>query len=126
MNGSVPAGNILVDGSGIGEVGEIVLRDRRLLSQDGLIVVVAAVDLEDKTIITKPDVISRGFVYMRQSEELIDEMRNFVADTMSHILSKKGNIDRIQFKTRIRDELSRFVYSKTRRKPMILPVIMDV
>ena len=88
--------------------------------------VVAAVDLEDKTIITKPDVISRGFVYMRQSEELIDEMRNFVADTMSHILSKKGNIDRIQFKTRIRDELSRFVYTKTRRKPMILPVIMDV
>ena len=126
MLGTVPAGNVLVDGSGIGEVGEIVLRDRRLLAQDGLIVVVAAVDLEDKTIITKPDVISRGFVYMRQSEELIDEMRNFVADTMSHILSKKGNIDRIQFKTRIRDELSRFVYTKTRRKPMILPVIMDV
>lgn len=124
--GNVPAGNVLVDGSGVGEVGEIVLRDRRLLAQDGLIVVFASVELTSRLIITKPDIISRGFVYMKESEELIDEMRDLAAQTLSRQLSRKGNPDRMQIKNAIKDELSRFVYSRTKRKPMILPVIIDV
>ena len=125
--GNVPAGNVLVDGSGVGEVGEIVLRDRRLLSQDGLIVVVASVDLTEKMILAKPDVICRGFVYMKESEELMDEMRNLAADTLVSCLSRhRGTPDRMHIKTRMRDEISRFVYQKTRCRPMVLPVRVDL
>ncbi len=126
FEGTVPSGNILVDGSGVGEVGEIVLRDRRLLAQDGIIVVFATVDLAERMILTKPDVISRGFVYMRESEELIEKVRELSADVLSSSLSYRHSIDRIQLKTRLRDELSHYIYSKTKRRPMILPVIMDM
>ena len=121
--GSVPSGNILVDGSGVGEVGEIVLRDRRLLAQDGLVVVVAALD-DENMMTSRPDVISRGFVYMRESEELIEQVRDFSAEMLDRCLSHDPNADRAQLKIRLRDELSRFIYQKTRRRPMILPVIM--
>ena len=126
FGGKVPAGPVLVDGSGVGEVGEIVLRDRRLLSQDGIIVVFATVDLNERLILTRPDVISRGFVYMRESEELIEQLREIATSTLSSCLNKRGGIDRMQIKTRLRDDLSRFLYSKTKRRPMILPVIMDM
>ncbi len=126
FEGTVPSGNVLVDGSGVGEVGEIVLRDRRLLAQDGIIVVFATVDIADRLILTKPDVISRGFVYMRESEELIEQVRELAGDVLSSTLSRRGGIDRMQLKTRLRDELSRYIYSKTKRRPMILPVIMDM
>ncbi len=126
FNGTVPSGNVLVDGSGVGEVGEIVLRDRRLLAQDGIIVVFAAIDLAERMILTRPDVISRGFVYMRESEALIEQVREMAGDILSSALSRRGSVDRMQIKTRLRDELSRFIYSKTKRRPMILPVIMDM
>ncbi len=126
FEGSVPSGNVLVDGSGVGEVGEIVLRDRRLLSQDGIIVVFAAIDLAERLILTKPDVISRGFVYMRESEELIEQVRELAVSVLVSGLNRRGSIDRMQLKTRLRDEISHFLYSKTKRRPMILPVIMDM
>ena len=126
FGGKVPAGNVLVDGSGVGEVGEIVLRDRRLLSQDGIIVVFATLDLNERLILTRPDVISRGFVYMRESEELIEQVRELAVSVLSSCLNRRGSIDRMQIKTRLRDEISRFLYSKTKRRPMILPVIMDM
>ncbi len=121
--GSVPSGNVLVDGSGVGEVGEIVLRDRRLLAQDGLIVVVATLD-DENMMTSRPDVISRGFVYMRESEELIEQVRDFSAELLDKCLRRDPDADRVQLKTRLRDELSRFIYQKTRRRPMVLPVIM--
>ena len=121
--GSVPSGNVMVDGSGVGEVGDIVLRDRRILAEDGMVIVSAAVDFTDKTILTRPDIISRGFVYMRESEALIDEAREICENSLISCLSRRGNVDRITVKNRVRDELSRFIYSKTKRRPMILVIL---
>ena len=124
--GTVPAGNVLVDGLGVGDVGNIVLRDRRHLSQDGLIVVVASVDAEDRLLLSGPDVVSRGFVYVRESEELMDELRTIAMDAIIDCLDGSEVYDRMQLKTRVKDELSKYIYSKTKRKPMVLPVIMNV
>ena len=124
--GTVPAGKVLVDGYGVGDVGNIVLRDRRHLAQDGLIVVVASVDVEAGLLLTPPEVISRGFVYVREAEELMDEVRSMASDIVNHCLGKKGLRDRMEIKTRLRDDLSKFLYQKTKRKPMILPVIMNL
>ena len=121
--GSVPSGSVMVDGSGVGEVGDIVLRDRRILAEDGMVIVSAAVDFTDKTILTRPDIISRGFVYMRESEALIDEAREICENSLISCLSRRGNVDRITVKNRVRDELSRFIYSKTKRRPMILVIL---
>lgn len=122
--GTVPAGKVLVDGSGIGEVGNIVLRDRRHLSQDGLIVVVALVDMEARLLISGPDVVSRGFVYVRESEELIDEIRRVACESIEGFLDKNRSKDRAELKNRVKDDLSRHLYSKTKRRPMVLPIIM--
>lgn len=126
FNGTVPAGNILVDGFGVGDVGNIVLRDRRHLSQDGLIVVVASVDAEDRLLISGPDIISRGFVYVREAEELMEQAKSIATNAIISCLDGGGSFDRMQLKTRVKDELSKFLYSKTKRKPMVLPVIMNV
>ena len=123
--GSVPAGKILVDGYGVGDVGNIVLRDRRHLSQDGIIVVVTAVDTDARLLLSGPEIISRGFVYVRESEELMDEVKQIAADTIEKCLNKRGTVDRMELKTSLRDDLTKFLYSKTKRKPMILPVIME-
>jgi ribonuclease J len=123
--GTVPAGRMLVDGYGVGDVGNIVLRDRRHLAQDGLIVVVATVDVEESTIISGPDIISRGFVYVRESEELMDEVREIVRTVLTDTLDS-GVTEWTQMKTNVKDALSKFLYQKTKRKPMILPVIMNV
>ena len=123
---TVAAGNVMIDGSGIGDVGDIVLRDRKILAEDGLVVVVASVDLDAKLILAKPDVISRGFVYMRDSEDLIEEVRNIAGDSISRSLMNRGHADRMQIKNKIKDEVARFIYQKTKRKPMILPVLMDI
>lgn len=125
-NGTVPAGNVLVDGFGVGDVGNIVLRDRRHLAQDGLIVVVASVDAEDRLLLSGPDIVSRGFVYVRESEELMDEVRKIAMDSIIDCLDSSDTYDRIQIKTKVKDELSKFLYTKTKRKPMVLPVIMNV
>ncbi len=124
--GSVPAGNVLVDGLGVGDVGNIVLRDRRHLSQDGLIVVVASVDAEDRLLLSGPDVVSRGFVYVRESEELMDELRTIAMDAIIDCLDNADIYDRMQLKTKVKDELAKYIYHKTKRKPMVLPVIMNV
>ncbi len=125
FNGTVPAGKILVDGYGIGDVGNIVLRDRRHLSQDGLIVVVATVDIEEGMLLSGPDIISRGFVYVRESEELMEQARQLALDALSDCLDT-GVVDRMEIKSKVKDDLSKFLYAKTKRKPMVLPVIMNV
>ncbi len=124
--GTVPSGKVLVDGYGVGDVGNIVLRDRRHLAQDGLIVVVASVDTQAGLLLSPPEVISRGFVYVREAEGLMDEVKCMASDIVNHCLSKKGLSDRMEIKTRLRDDLSKFLYQKTKRKPMILPVIMNL
>ncbi len=125
-NGTVPAGKVLVDGYGVGDVGNIVLRDRRHLAQDGLIVVVATVDTDERMLLSGPDIVSRGFVYVREAEELMEEVRAIAYDSIMDVLDHDLKVDRMQIKKNVKDELTRFLYSKTKRKPMILPVIMNV
>ncbi len=126
FTGAVPAGKVLVDGYGVGDVGNIVLRDRRHLAQDGLIVVVATVDMDNHQLLSGPDIVSRGFVYVRESEELMEEVRRIASDALLDVLDDWDTIDRMLLKKRVKDDLGKFLYSKTRRRPMILPVIMDL
>lgn len=123
--GNVPSGNILVDGLGIGDVGNIVLRDRKHLSEDGLIVVVLTMSKKDGKVIAGPDIISRGFVYVRESENLIEEVRNVVKDVLEDC-EKKKITDWSTLKSNIRDRLRNHLYGKIKRNPMILPIIMEV
>ena len=121
----MPSGKTLVDGYGVGDVGNIVLRDRRHLAQDGLIVVVATVDIDQNTLISGPDIISRGFVYVRESEELMDEIRDISRRLLTDML-ESGVTEWTQLKQQIKDALSKYLYNKTKRRPMVLPVIMNV
>jgi ribonuclease J len=123
--GTVPAGRILVDGYGVGDVGNIVLRDRRHLALDGLIVVVATVDTDTRAVLSGPDIISRGFVYVRESEELMEEVRTVARDSLRGTL-EDGVLEWTEIKQNIKDDLSKYLYTRTKRKPMILPVIMNV
>ena len=125
FEGTVPAGNVLVDGSGVGDIGSVVLRDRKHLAEDGLVMVVATVDIRGGYIISGPDIISRGFIYMKESEELLDEARTLAFETLENAISRRGG-DRTQIKNSIRDELGRFFFKKTKRKPMVLSVIMEI
>ncbi|MCL2099508.1 MAG: ribonuclease J [Oscillospiraceae bacterium] len=125
FNGSVTSGKILVDGFGVGDVGNIVLRDRRHLAQDGLIVVVAAIDIENGLLISGPDIVSRGFVYVRESEELMDQTRNVAKEAIDWCFDN-GRNEWNEIKMQVRNALSKFLYQKTKRNPMILPIIMDV
>ncbi|MBE6182809.1 ribonuclease J [Heyndrickxia ginsengihumi] len=125
ISGRVPSGNILVDGSGVGDVGNIVLRDRRLLSQDGILIVVVTLDRLRKTIAAGPEVISRGFVYVRESEKLISNSVSLVKDIVEHNMSQ-DSFDWTSIKQDIRDQLSSYLFEKTKRRPMILPIIMEV
>ena len=124
-NGTVPSGRMLVDGYGVGDVGNIVLRDRRHLAQDGLIVVVATVDIDEATLVSGPDLISRGFVYVRESEELMDNVKELVRGVLCDTLDS-GVTEWTQMKTNVKDSLTKYLYTKTKRKPMILPIIMNV
>ena len=126
LQATVPAGKVLVDGYGVGDVGNIVLRDRRHLAQDGLIVIVATVDMIGKQLLSGPDIVSRGFVYVRESEELMDQIRQLATDALYTYLDRDGDIDRMEMKNKIKDDVSKYLYAKTRRKPMILPVIMNM
>jgi ribonuclease J len=125
FNGIVPSGRILVDGSGVGDIGSVVLRDRKILSEDGLVVVVATVDTNGGYVVSGPDIISRGFVYVKESEELVERARKVAEATLNRVISKRYD-DRIQIKGLIRDELSKFIYKETKRRPMILPIIMEI
>ncbi len=124
--GSVPAGKVLVNGNSVGEVGNIVLRDRRHLSQDGLVVVVAGVDLNAKLLISGPDIVSRGFVYVREAEDLMDEIKDAATESIENYLDHARMVDRSALKTKLKEDLSKYLYSKTKRRPMILPIIMNV
>ena len=121
----VPAGNVLIDGLGVGDVGNIVLRDRKLLSQDGILVVVVTLSKQDGTILSGPDIISRGFVYVRESEGLLEEANRIVTSTLHKLMNDKVN-EWASLKTNVKDALGRFLYEQTRRRPMILPIIMEV
>ena len=123
--GTVPAGIVLVDGYGVGDVGNIVLRDRKHLSQDGLIVVVATVDENAGQLVSGPDIVSRGFVYVRESEDLMEEVRRIAAAAINSCIDRHG-CDWYEIKNRIKDDITRFLYTRTKRKPMILPIVMDV
>lgn len=124
-NGSVISGQIFVDGLGVGDVGNIVLRDRKHLSQDGILTVVVTLSKENKTIVAGPDIISRGFVYVRESESLMDEARDIVRNTLLDC-EEKNISDWATLKSNVRDELRSYLYEKTKRKPMILPIIMEI
>ena len=122
---TVQAGRVLVDGLGVGDVGSIVLRDRKHLSEDGIIVVVASVDSIIGEVVSGPDIVSRGFVYVREAEPLMEEMREAARRVLDECCHKYAH-DWNTMKTRVRDELSRLVFQRTKRSPMILPIIMDV
>ncbi len=125
FNGTVPSGKLLVDGFGVGDVGNIVLRDRKHLSQDGLVVVVASVDMEQRLLVSGPDIVSRGFVYVRESEELMEETRQVALAAIEGCLDR-GVSDWMEMKGKLRDDIARFISKETKRKPMILPIIMSV
>ena len=123
-NGTVSAGQVFVDGLGVGDVGNIVLRDRKHLSQDGILTVVVTIDKQSGKVIAGPDIISRGFVYVRESEGLMDESREIVKQVLNDCEEKRIT-DWATLKSKMRDELREFLYEKTKRKPMILPIIME-
>lgn len=123
--GRIPAGNVLIDGSGVGDVGNIVLRDRKLLSQDGILLVVVTLNKKEKKLSAGPEIISRGFVYVRESEELLEEANNRVRDIVERSISR-DSFDWTGIKQDMRDELNQYLFEKTKRRPMILPIIMEV
>lgn len=123
--GTVPAGGILVDGLGVGDVGNVVLRDRQHLAEDGIMIVVLALDSYNGVLVSGPDIVSRGFVYVRESESLMDEARELVDEAVNQCLDR-GITDWGKLKGAIRDSLSDYVWKKTKRRPMILPIIMEV
>ncbi|MDP4152409.1 MAG: ribonuclease J [Bacillota bacterium] len=125
INGSVPSGAVLIDGLGVGDVGNIVLRDRKLLSEDGLIIIVASIDAATGQLLAGPDIVSRGFVYVREAEDMIETARKIARDIFEKY-EKNYTRDWQALKSEVKDELSRYLYSKTKRSPMILPVIMDI
>lgn len=123
--GSVPSGKVLVDGLGVGDVGSIVLRDRKHLAEDGLIVAVMTIDSATGEIIAGPDIVSRGFVYVKESETLLDDACKVAVNALDKCYNS-GTRDWNGIKTKVRDELSRYLWEKTKRSPMILPIIMEV
>ena len=125
LNGKVMAGKVLIDGLGVGDVGNIVLRDRRQLSQDGIMIVVVGVDSATNQIVSGPDIVSRGFVYVREAEDLMVEAKGRVQDALDKC-EERNHTEWSTLKVAIRDSLGRFLFEKTRRRPMIIPIIMEV
>ncbi len=125
VTGQVPVGSVLVDGLGVGDVGNIVLRDRQHLAEDGIIIVVMTLESGSGQVLAGPDIVSRGFVYVRGSESLMDEAKKLLDDTMGYCMEKRIT-DWGKIKTEIKEELGEFVWKKTKRRPMIMPIIMEV
>lgn len=122
---SVPSGKVMVDGLGVGDVGSVVLRDRQHLSQDGLIVIVMSMDGQTGEIVSGPDVISRGFVYVRESENLMDDVKSFIKEEIDNMVEKHIR-DWSTIKSTLKDDVRDFIFNMTKRNPMILPIIMEV
>lgn len=125
VTGTVNAGKILVDGLGVGDVGNIVLRDRKHLAEDGLIIVVATISSETKQLVSKPDIISRGFVYVREAENLMEGIREAAMASMEFALAR-NNADWATLKSRLRSDVAKYIYDMTKRNPMILPIIEEI
>lgn len=127
ISGQIPAGDVYVDGSGIGDVGNVVLRDRKILSENGLVIITATIDYENKQLISGPDIMSRGFIYMRESEELIQTIQNSVKAAINRGLNESGNdVNEKLIRDIIFDTVHPLLYDETERKPMILPVLLDI
>ena len=122
LGGTVTAGQVFVDGYGVGDVGSVVLRDRRHLAQDGMIVVVMAMSGDTGELVSGPDLITRGFVYVKESEELMDELKQVAQEAAGNAVGG----DWAAIKGAVKGDLSAYLYKKTKRSPMILPVIMEV
>lgn len=125
INGTVPAGKVFVDGTGVGDVGSVVLRDRKHLAQDGMIVVCVNLSSQDGSVITGPDIITRGFVYVKESEELMEELREVAIEAIERC-GRKRIRDWSAIKSAIKNDLSGYLFRTTKRNPMILPVIMEI
>ncbi len=125
MTGRVTAGRVLVDGLGVGDVGNIVLKDRKQLSQDGILIVVLTIDHATGEVVAGPDIVSRGFVYVRESEQLLEEAKTRVKSALDKCAGK-GVSEWSSIKAQVRDALGKFLYEKTRRRPMVLPIIMEI
>jgi ribonuclease J len=125
QSGVVPSGKILVDGTGVGDVGSVVLRDRKHLAQDGMVVIIINISSEDGSIITGPDIITRGFIYVKEAEDLIAEMKDIVLDAL-YDCDCRHVTDISALKSTIKGDLSAYLYKKTKRNPMILPVITEI
>ncbi|MGC4375477.1 ribonuclease J1 [Fictibacillus sp. Mic-4] len=124
--GKIPSGSVYVDGNGIGDIGNIVLRDRKILSEEGLVVVVVSMNMKEFKIEAGPDIISRGFVYMRESGDLINDAQDLLAKHLDNLMAEKRTTQWSEIKNEITDVLAPFLYEKTKRRPMILPIIMEI
>lgn len=125
INGRVRTGAIFVDGIGVGDVGNVVLRDRRMLAEGGMLIVVATIDKESKTLISEPYIVTRGFVYVKESENLMNEVKQITETEIETLLSNETN-EILVMKNRIKKALERYLYEKTKRRPSIFPIIMEV
>lgn len=125
VTGHVTVGDIMVDGLGVGDVGNVVLRDRQHLAENGIIIVVLALDQYEGQLMAGPDIVSRGFVYVKESDELMDEAKAAALSAVERCMDK-GVTDWGKIKACIRDELADFIWKRTKRRPMILPIIMEV
>ncbi len=125
MAGTVPAGRVLVDGFGVGDVGEVVIRDRQMLSEDGIVIIILAMDPDRNKILAGPEIITRGFVYVRESEDMLEKAKEELAKTIDRISRQKIQ-EWSKIKSRIRDSAANYFYNQTGRKPMIMPIIIDV
>jgi len=122
----VPANYVMVDGLGVGDVGQVVLRDRQMMSQDGIFVIIATIDKQNGKVKSSPDIISRGFIYMRESKELLADVRNKVKEIVEESTMAGHPVNWSYVKDNLRDKIGQFLYTKTERRPMVIPVVIEV